>query len=145
MIIEFSYIPAGDYVITFTDFELKIGGYDATAVAAPQKGLFEYYVDGEKTNEMIPQLKMVLLDNSNPPEITEEPTPEETPTPEITEEPTTEPTVVTEKPLLKPTEAPKATDKPSDGKKGCGGALTSMCGVFAITFAGCFVVLKKKR
>ncbi len=145
MIIEFGYIPAGDYVITFTDFELKIGGYDATAVAASQKGLFEYYVDGEKTDEMIPQLKMVLLDNSNPPEITEEPTPEETPTPEITEAPATEPTVETEKPASEATEAPQVTDKPAEGKKGCGSVLTSMCGVFAIAFAGCFVVLKKKR
>ncbi len=146
MLIEFGYIPAGDYLITFTDFELKIGGYDATAVAAPQKGHFEYFVDGEKTDEMIPQLKMVLLDNSNPPEITEEPTPEETPTPEVTEVPVTEQPEKTDTPSGteepgKPTEAP--TPEPVK-KKGCGSVLTSFGGL-ALVLAGCFVISKKRR
>ena len=146
MLIEFGYIPAGDYLITFTDFELKIGGYDATAVAAPQKGHFEYFVDGEKTDEMIPQLKMVLLDNSNPPEITEEPTPEETPTPEVTEVPVTEQPENTDTPSGteepgKPTEAP--TPEPVK-RKGCGSVLTSFGGL-ALVLAGCFVISKKRR
>lgn len=106
MVIEFGYIPAGDYLIEFSDFELKIGGYDATSVAAGQQGAFKYFQDGYEEDSGYPQLKMVLYDNSNPPEITPEPA-----TPEPTAAPTDAPTDV---PADEPTEA--ATDGQVEGQ-----------------------------
>ncbi|MBO7407205.1 MAG: PT domain-containing protein [Clostridia bacterium] len=107
MVVEFGYIPAGDYLIEFSDFELKIGGYDATAVAAAQKDAFKFFLDGVEEDSGYPQLKMVLYDNTNPPEITPEPA-----TPEPTEAPTEAPTdVPTEAATDNKTDAPAATEQ----------------------------------
>ena len=100
MVIEFGYIPAGDYLIEFSDFELKIGGYDATSVASAQQGAFKYFQDGEEEDSGYPQLKMVLYDNTNPPEITPEP---------ATPEPTAAPTDA-------PTDAPTEKTNPDGGQ-----------------------------
>ncbi len=110
MVVEFGYIPAGDYLIEFSDFELKIGGYDATAVAAAQQGAFKYFLDGVEEDSGYPQLKMVLYDNTNPPEITPEPA-----TPEPTAAPTDAPTDV---PTDVPTDAPAPTEAATEGNGG---------------------------
>lgn len=110
MVVEFGYIPAGDYLIEFSDFELKIGGYDATAVAAAQQGAFKYFLDGVEEDSGYPQLKMVLYDNTNPPEITPEPA-----TPEPTAAPTDAPTDV---PTDAPTDAPAPTEAATEGNGG---------------------------
>ena len=108
MVVEFGYIPAGDYLIEFSEFELKIGGYDATGVASAQQGAFKYFIDGIEEDSGYPQLKMVLYDNTNPPEITPEP-----PTPEPTEVPTDAPTDV---PADAPTDAPAPTEAATNGQ-----------------------------
>ena len=85
MVVSFYYIPAGEYLIEFSDFELKIGGYDSTGVVSEQKDVFKYFIDGEPADSNPPQLKMVFEDDSVPPEIT--PAPTEAPTPEPTQAP----------------------------------------------------------
>lgn len=112
MVVSFYYIPAGEYLIEFSDFELKIGGYDSTGVVPDQKDIFKYFTNGEIADTNPPQLKMVFEDDSIPPEIT--PAPTEAPTPEPTEVPTEKPT---DEPAA--TDAPEITDAPeaSDGAK----------------------------
>ena len=105
MVVSFYYIPAGEYLIEFSDFELKIGGYDSTGVVPDQKDIFKYFTDGEIADTNPPQLKMVFEDDSIPPEIT--PAPTEAPTQEPTEAPTEKPT---EEPVA--TDAPVTTDAP---------------------------------
>ncbi|MBP5633016.1 MAG: hypothetical protein J6Y21_09690 [Clostridia bacterium] len=110
MVVSFYYIPAGEYLIEFSDFELKIGGYDSTGVVPDQKDIFKYFTDGEIADTNPPQLKMVFEDDSIPPEIT--PAPTEAPTPEPTEAPTEKPTeepVATDAPVT--TDAPEASDE----------------------------------
>ena len=109
MVLTFGYIPAGDYLIEFTDFELKIGGYVSNGPTASQKDSFKFYLDGYESDSNIPQLKMVLYDNTVPPEITAAP---ETPIP--TENPTAAPTdTATDVPSDNATDEPAVTDSPA--------------------------------
>ena len=105
MVVSFYYIPAGEYLIEFSEFELKIGGYDSTGVTPDQKDAFRYFTNGDIADTNPPQLKMVFEDDSIPPEIT--PAPTEAPTPEPTEAPTENPT---DEPAV--TDAPQSTDAP---------------------------------
>ena len=109
MVVSFYYIPAGEYLIEFSDFELKIGGYDSTGVAPDQRDVFKYFTDGSIADTNPPQLKMVFEDDEIPPEITPEPTQE--PTHEPTEVPTEAPTEV---PTEKPTEYDGPEHEPGD-------------------------------
>ena len=160
MVLELGYIPEGDYLIILSDFELKIGGYDATGPVASQKDTFKYFVDGYETDTGIPQLMMVLYDNTEPPEITAAPATEE-PATEVpaTAEPATEVPATdvpataqpTDKPVSEPTAA-TMTDPGDNMEKTDGGnkALPIILGVIGgvAVIAGVIIAVvasKKKK
>ena len=150
MIISFYYIPAGEYLIELSDFELKIGGYEATDVAASQKDAFGFFIDGDAADANPPQLKLLLEDDAVPPEVT--PAPTEKPTAEpadatASSEQSPEPT---ENAAVPGTSAPEATSgqasEPSEKSSGIdpGVLIGIIGGVAAIIAIAVAVILASK-
>jgi len=153
MVISFYYIPAGEYLIELSDFVLKIGGYDSTAVSADQKDVFKYFIDGEPADSNPPQLKLVFEDDSIPPEITaaptEVPTSEPTEAPEITEVPESDQTDIPEEsatdvPAVE-TEKAAETDNKSANKASPIMIGLIAFGVLLVIAAVIFLIAKKKK
>ncbi len=157
MVITFGYVPEGDYLVEFTDFELKIGGYEANGPTSEQASTFKYFVDELEETSGIPQLKMVLYDNTVPPQITEAPAtevPTEAPTAAPTDVPTDVPDKATDAPVEDKTQEPAdndATPEPGNDddapKKSGNVVLPIVLGAVgvAVIAAAAVLILKKKK
>lgn len=161
--IEYEYIPAGDYVIELTDFTGNLGGWVATDVSADYADTFLFFVDAME-NELPVHVKMSVIPDDNPPEVTEKPTkapateaPTEAPTEVSTEAPTEVPATdvpATQAPATDApaTQAPEATEGQGDvtpaEKKGglpAGAIIGIVAGVVVVAAVVAGIIISKKK